>query len=78
MEQPENRLGVHTLFAGGICCGNEGLIRNCVNDGNITLQSLPEDYYLNYAAGGIAGSSRGAINRCVNRGSVHVEEAECA
>lgn len=74
MEQPENRLGVHTLFAGGICCGNEGLIRNCVNDGNITLQSLPEDYYLNYAAGGIAGMVSGEyggiIENSENRGSV--------
>lgn len=71
-EKPENGLGTSTLYAGGICRSNQGMIRNCLNDGQITLGTLPEDYYMTYAAGGIAGrvSSEGMIEDSENTGSV--------
>ncbi|MDE7246799.1 MAG: hypothetical protein K2N43_02815 [Lachnospiraceae bacterium] len=72
IEKPENRLRVNTLHAGGICRRNEGIIRGCVNDGNITLHSLQEDYYMNYAAGGIVGinAANGIMEDTENNGPV--------
>ena len=72
IKRPENRLGVDALYTGGICRSNQGIIQNCVNDGNVTLHSLPEDYYLNYAAGGISGrnAEEGIIEDSENTGSV--------
>lgn len=72
IEKPENHLGVNTLYAGGICRSNQGTIRNCVNDGNITLHSLPENYYMTYSAGGISGrhAEESVIEDSQNNGSV--------
>lgn len=72
VEKPENRLAIHTLFAGGICRTNQGSIRNCTNEGSVTLHTLPENYYINYAAGGITGelSEGGVIEDTENRGDV--------
>lgn len=72
IEKPENRPGVDALYAGGVCYSNQGVILNCVNDGSILLHSLPEDYYLNYAAGGITGrlAEEGTIENSENNGSV--------
>lgn len=71
-ERPENGMSVSTLFAGGICYSNRGTIHNCKNDGKITLGSLAENYYLNYAAGGIAGknATEGMMEESENAGDV--------
>ncbi len=72
IKRPEERPGVSTLHAGGICRSNRGIIRDCQNDGRITLGTLPEDYHMTYAAGGIAGriASEGRIEDSENTGSV--------
>ncbi len=72
IEKPDNRLAIHTLFAGGICCINEGIVRGCVNDGSIMLYHLPENYSLDFVAGGIVGSNveKGIIDNSGNNGSV--------
>lgn len=57
-QPPEGSLAVDTLYAGGICRSNQGILKNCVNDGTITLHTLADSYYVyNYAAGGIAGQA---------------------
>ena len=72
IEKPENYFGVHTLYAGGICRRNQGIVRGCVNDGSITLHNLPENYFMTCNAGGIVGSNReeSVIEDSENNGSV--------
>lgn len=72
IEKPDNRLGVQTLYAGGICRSNLGIVRGCVNDGSIMLYNLPEDYFMFCTAGGIAGrnAEEGIIEDSENNGSV--------
>lgn len=72
-EAPENRLAPNTLYAGGICRFNGGSIRDCVNEGTVTLDFLSDDFPIyDYAAGGIAGRVAGAggIEACRNAGNV--------
>lgn len=71
-EKPENGLSVSGLYAGGICRSNWGTIRNCLNEGQITLNTLSETYYMDYAAGGIAGrlAEEGMIADSENKGAV--------
>ena len=49
---------------GGICGSSAGVIRQCVNSGNIGYPKL------GYNIGGIAGSSSGYILKCVNEASI--------
>jgi len=46
---------------GGIAGSNEGIITNCINNGNITGKQ---------SVGGIAGSNKGTISDCINRGNI--------
>lgn len=72
-QAPENRLASNTLYAGGICRSNQGDIRNCVNEGTVTLYTLSDAFHMHaYAAGGIAGrmSSEGSIESSKNTGDV--------
>lgn len=71
-EKPENRLGVDALYVGGICRSNYGVVSGCMNEGSVTLSTLPDFFYMNYAAGGIAGrvSDEGIIENCGNIGRV--------
>lgn len=70
--RPDPFPGANTLYAGAICRINEGLISGCTNDGTVTLHSLPEDYYMTYAAGGIVGrnAKEGIIEDSENNGPV--------
>lgn len=72
-ELPEAPLAVHSLFAGGVCRSNQGVIRNCENTGRVTLHTLPDAWYIHsYAAGGLAGhvSAGGIIEDSENNGDV--------
>lgn len=71
-EAPESGLASDTLYAGGICRTNEGIIYNCTNTGAITLHTLSDSYCMTYSAGGIAGrvESEGVIENCENSGPV--------
>lgn len=73
MKEPENRLASNTLYAGGICRSNQGNIRNCVNEGTVTLHTLSEAFHMHtYAAGGITGrvAKEGSIESSKNTGDV--------
>ncbi len=65
--------------AGGIVGVAYGLIENCTNTGDITVEQLATNYanQLNLA-GGIAGGSSGSIiKNCINYGSVSTTKARC-
>ena len=49
-EAPESGLASDTLYAGGICRTNEGIIYNCTNTGAITLHTLSDSYCMTYSA----------------------------
>lgn len=72
-EAPENTFTRSSLFAGGICRSNQGVIRNCVNEGKVTMGAISETFYVyDFAAGGISGqqSVMGRIEDSFNRGDV--------
>ena len=72
-EAPEYTSTQSALFAGGICRSNQGIIRNCVNEGTVTMESISETFYVHdFAAGGISGrqSEDGRIEDSRNVGDV--------
>ncbi len=72
-EAPEHTFTRKSLFAGGICRSNQGVIRNCVNEGTVRLDAISETFYVyDFAAGGISGrqSEEGRIEDCCNKGDV--------
>ena len=72
-EATENTSTRSALFAGGICRSNQGIIRNCVNEGTVTLDAISETFYVyDFAAGGISGrqSEDGRIEDSRNTGDV--------
>lgn len=72
-EAPENVSARNALFAGGICRSNQGIIRNCVNEGTVTLDAISETFYVHdFAVGGISGrqSEEGRIQDSRNMGDV--------
>ena len=72
-EAPEYTSTQSALFAGGICRSNQGIIRNCVNEGTVTMEAISETFYVHdFAAGGISGrqSEDGRIEDSRNMGNV--------
>lgn len=72
-EAPENTFPKHTMYAGGICRSNQGSIRDCVNEGTVTLGAISDTFYIhNFAAGGISGHNAegGSIEDSRNMGDV--------
>ncbi|MCI8726973.1 MAG: LysM peptidoglycan-binding domain-containing protein [Hungatella sp.] len=72
-QAPENTYTKQALFAGGICRSNQGSIRDCVNEGTVTLDAISETFYVrDFAAGGISGqqSAQGCMEGCRNMGDV--------
>ncbi len=72
-QAPETTFTKQALFAGGICRSNQGSIRNCVNEGTVTLDAISETFYVrDFAAGGISGqqSAQGCMEDCCNMGDV--------
>ncbi len=72
-ESPENTFTKHSMFAGGICRSNFGTIKNCVNEGAVSLGAISETFYVHdFAAGGISGcnTEEGTIEDSRNLGDV--------
>lgn len=57
-----------TTDMGGIAGTSSGVIRRCVNFGNVGYQSM------SYNAGGIAGSLTGYLTDCENHGIIHARK----
>lgn len=72
-EPPDYTPTRHSMFAGGICRSNFGTIKNCVNEGAVSLGAISEKFYVHdFAAGGISGcnTEEGTIEDSRNLGDV--------
>ncbi|MCI8418133.1 MAG: LysM peptidoglycan-binding domain-containing protein [Lachnospiraceae bacterium] len=71
-ELGEERWALETLYTGGICKSNRGVIRNCIQAGSVNLDTISLEAYMNYAAGGIVGAveEEGRVEGCQNQGQV--------
>lgn len=63
-----------TVYAGGICGGSYGIIKNCINTATIALElkdgTINNHYISGHAAGICGGASEGYIKACVNKGTI--------
>lgn len=60
------------ICAGGICRNNWGSIRNCLNEGGVSCETVSDTPYMRYVVGGIAGQiwEEGSVEGCENAGDI--------
>ncbi|MBR1882133.1 MAG: hypothetical protein IJ808_03825, partial [Muribaculaceae bacterium] len=60
-------------YVGGICANNRGIIENCQNDGEVSVEHINEQYVATRGntAGGIAVANFGTMSNVLNTGYIH-------